>query len=125
MQNIQGLDGAKSLSDLAGAIPSTVSTFLGYSVIPQVLPESQLTDRPFYNTTNRLKQGNSINGVPVLQSVSFRTANGMTQVGALILHHVQSCCPVLLCMPFLNQNVELVSEDISYKPLLCLAAIMP
>ena len=80
MQNIQGLDDAQSLSDLAGAIPTVISTFLGYSVIPQVLSESQLTGQPFFNTTNRLKQGNSVNGVPILQSVSFKTVNGVTEV---------------------------------------------
>lgn len=101
LANIQGLDGAKSLSDLAGSIPSTVSTFLGYSVIPQVLSESQLTDKPFYNTTNRLKQGNSINGVPVLQSVSFRTANGMTQaigvgsIATILQPNIQACGSVI------------------------------
>ena len=80
LQNVQGLDGAKTLSDLAGSIPSVVSTFLGYSVIPQVLSENQLTDKPFFNTTNRLKQGNSVNGAPVLQSLSFKTENGVTEV---------------------------------------------
>lgn len=85
LQNIQGIDGAKSLSDLAGAIPNVVSTFLGYSVIPQVLSVNQLTEKPFFNTTNRLKQGNSVNGVPVLQSLSFTTVNGMTQVCADLL----------------------------------------
>ena len=80
MQAIPGLDGAQSLSDLAGQIPNIVSNFLGYSVIPQVLSQNQLANGAMFNTTSRLKQGNSVNGVPTLQALSFRTSGGMTQV---------------------------------------------
>ena len=94
MQGIPGLDGAQSLSDLANQIPNIVSNFLGYSVIPQVLSQNQLTDGAMFNTTSRLKQGNSVNGVPTLQALSFRTSGGMTQVApCLACMHRQTAFP--------------------------------
>lgn len=77
---ISGLDGANTLSDLTGSIPDIVSDLLGYSVVPQRLPENQLMNGDMFNTTNVIKTGNGVNGVPAFIPVDIMSDGGTTQV---------------------------------------------
>lgn len=61
-------------------IPDIVSDLLGYSVVPLRLLESQLLSGAVFNTTNVIKTGNGVNGVPAFIPVSFRSVGGATEV---------------------------------------------
>lgn len=61
-------------------IPDIVSDLLGYSVVPQRLLESQLLSGAVFNTTNVIKTGNGVNGVPAFIPVSSRSVGGATEV---------------------------------------------
>lgn len=58
-----------------------MSDLLGYSVIPQRLLESQLVSGGMFNTTNVIKTGNGVNGVPAFIPVNVRASGDVTQVG--------------------------------------------
>lgn len=77
------MDGAQTVQDLTNSIPDIVSDLLGYSVVPELLQESQLLAGAMFNTTNVVKTGNGVNGVPAYIPIEIRTTNTMTQVGLL------------------------------------------
>ncbi|KAL3140401.1 Expansin-B5 [Trebouxia sp. C0009 RCD-2024] len=83
LADISGLDGAQSIEDLTGSIPDIVSDLLGYSVIPQRLLEAQLVSGGVFNTTNVIKTGNGVNGVPAFIPVNVRASGGVTQVAGV------------------------------------------
>lgn len=79
-QGIAGLDNAQTIGDLTGSIPDIVSDLLGYSVVPQRLVENQLLSGGVFNTTNVIKTGNGVNGVPAFIPVDVRSRGETTEV---------------------------------------------
>lgn len=57
-----------------------MSDLLGYSVVPQRLVENQLLTGHMFNTTNVIKTGNGVNGVPAFIPVDVRRGGEMTEV---------------------------------------------
>ena len=86
LQGIAGLDNAQTILDLTGQIPDIISDLLGYSVVPQQLQENQLLAGDMFNTTNVIKTGTGVNGVPAYIPIDIKTTTDMTQVG--------TACPV-------------------------------
>jgi len=80
MQGISGLDNAQTILDLTGQIPDIISDLLGYSVVPQQLQENQLLAGDTFNTTNVIKTGSGVNGVPAYIPIGIKTTTDMTQV---------------------------------------------
>jgi len=73
--------------DLTGQIPDIISDLLGYSVVPQQLQENQLLAGDTFNTTNVIKTGSGVNGVPAYIPIGIKTTTDMTQV----------CCCTCCC----------------------------
>ena len=80
IQGISGLDGAQTIMDLTSNIPDIISDLLGYSVVPQQLQENQLLAGDMFNTTNVVKTGSGVNGVPAYIPIEIKTTSDMTQV---------------------------------------------
>lgn len=80
MQGISGLDNAQTIMDLTGQIPDIISDLLGYSVVPQLLQENQLLAGDTFNTTNVVKTGSGVNGVPAYIPIGIKTTTELTQV---------------------------------------------
>ena len=57
-----------------------MSDLLGYSVVPQRLSDTQLLSGGVFNTTNVIKTGNGVNGVPAFIPVNVRASGGATEV---------------------------------------------
>ena len=92
--------------DLTDSIPDIISDLLGYSVVPQQLQQNQLQAGDMFNTTNVVKIGSGVNGVPAYIPIEVKTTNTMTQVGqaavGLTLHATDAQGPskpqhTLLC----------------------------
>ena len=79
-QGISGLDNAQTIMDLTGQIPDIISDLLGYSVVPQLLQENQLLAGDTLNTTNVVKTGSGVNGVPAYIPIGIKTTTELTQV---------------------------------------------
>ena len=86
--------------DLTGEIPDIISDLLGYSVVPQQLQENQLLAGDTFNTTNVIKTGSGVNGVPAYIPVGIKTTTDMTQV----------CCCTCCC-----SITTLMCTLVSYK----------
>ena len=103
LQGSSGLDGANTISDLTGSIPDIVSDLLGYSVVPQRLNENQLLTGGMFNTTNVIKTGNGVNGVPAFIPVDIKTNGDSTQVccviGRALSRGRSACKSALPCSP--------------------------
>ncbi|KAL0044723.1 hypothetical protein WJX82_006897 [Trebouxia sp. C0006] len=80
LAGISGLDNAQTILDLTGQIPDIISDLLGYSVVPQQLQENQLLAGDTFNTTNVIKTGSGVNGVPAYIPIGIKTTTDMTQV---------------------------------------------
>ena len=74
------MDNAQTIGDLTGNIPDIVSDLLGYSVVPQRLVQNQLLSGGIFNTTNVIKTGNGVNGVPAFIPINVRSRGGVTEV---------------------------------------------
>ena len=85
VQGISGLDGAQTILDLTNSIPDIISDLLGYSVVPQQLQQNQLEAGEMFNTTNVVKPGSGVNGVPAYIPIEIKTTNTMTQVSQLLV----------------------------------------
>ena len=97
VQGIAGLDNAQTILDLTNSIPDIISDLLGYSVVPQQLQQNQLQAGEMFNTTNVVKTGSGVNGVPAYIPIEIKTTNTMTQVGELAVdltaHASNAQCP--------------------------------
>ena len=83
LQGMSGLDGAQTILDLTDSIPDIISDLLGYSVVPQQLQENQLQAGEMFNTTNVVKTGNGVNGVPAYIPIEIKSTGTVTQVDLL------------------------------------------
>lgn len=57
-----------------------MSDLLGYSVVPQRLVENQLLSGGVFNTTNVIKTGNGVNGVPAFIPIDVRSRGASSEV---------------------------------------------
>ncbi|KAL0025083.1 hypothetical protein WJX79_007026 [Trebouxia sp. C0005] len=101
LAGISGLDNAQTVLDLTGQIPDIISDLLGYSVVPQQLQENQLLAGDTFNTTNVIKTGSGVNGVPAYIPVGIKTTTDMTQVvgvgsiATIVQPNIQACGSII------------------------------
>ncbi|DBA99213.1 TPA: Expansin-B5 [Trebouxia sp. C0006] len=101
LAGISGLDNAQTILDLTGQIPDIISDLLGYSVVPQQLQENQLLAGDTFNTTNVIKTGSGVNGVPAYIPIGIKTTTDMTQVlgvgsiATIVQPNIQACGSII------------------------------
>ncbi|DBA72894.1 TPA: Expansin-B5 [Trebouxia sp. C0005] len=126
LAGISGLDNAQTVLDLTGQIPDIISDLLGYSVVPQQLQENQLLAGDTFNTTNVIKTGSGVNGVPAYIPVGIKTTTDMTQVvgvgsiATIVQPNIQACGSIIhlvsnALLPFNVRTFDLQTQT-PYSP---------
>ncbi|DBA95815.1 TPA: hypothetical protein ACH3X1_001364 [Trebouxia sp. C0004] len=126
LAGISGLDNAQTILDLTGHIPDIISDLLGYSVVPQHLQANQLLAGDTFNTTNVIKTGSGVNGIPAYIPVGIKTTTDMTQVvgvgsiANIVQPNIQACGSIIhlvsnALMPF-NVRTFNLQTQMPYSP---------